>query len=75
MGGLGGAPVSADAAATRLVGGRIEDHDVQSAVDALSRGIKPHSDIHGSAEYRRRIAGSLFQRAVVAARDDALKGR
>jgi CO/xanthine dehydrogenase FAD-binding subunit len=73
VGGLGGVPVSAGAAATRLVGSRVEDPDIESALDALQRAIRPHSDIHGSADYRRRVAGALFKRAVVAARDDALR--
>jgi CO/xanthine dehydrogenase FAD-binding subunit len=73
VGGLGGIPVSAAKAANGLIGSRVDDRDVEAAVDALQPAIQPHSDIHASAEYRRRVAGTLFTRAVVAARDEALR--
>jgi aerobic carbon-monoxide dehydrogenase medium subunit len=53
---VGDAPVAADVG--RLVGG-----DSVAAVEDAARGggaaLEPHSDLHASAAYRRRVAGSL----------------
>jgi CO/xanthine dehydrogenase FAD-binding subunit len=74
--GIGGAeasPVRATAAETRLVGTRLEAGDVDTAMDVLQQMLQPLSDIHASADYRRRVAGALAARVIAEARDEALK--
>jgi CO/xanthine dehydrogenase FAD-binding subunit len=74
--GIGGAEASpgrAAAAETRLVGTKLEAGDLDAAADALQQALEPLSDIHASADYRRRVAGALAVRVIAEARDEALK--
>lgn len=74
--GIGGAeasPVRATAAETRLVGTKLEASDVEAAIDMLQQALAPLSDMHASADYRRRVAGALAARVIAEARDEALK--
>ncbi len=73
IGGLGGAPVRAHAAADCLVGTRLDAADLSRATAVLQESIQPQSDIHASSDYRRRVAGALLQRAVTEARSEAAK--
>jgi CO/xanthine dehydrogenase FAD-binding subunit len=75
LGGVGGAPISADGVAKHLVGSELEKADLDAATGALQQLIEPHSDIHASAEYRRRVAGALLERAIIGARADATSKR
>ena len=72
--GIGGAeasPVRAAAAEARLTGTRLEETDIAKAMDALEAALSPLSDVHASADYRRRVAGALAARAIAEARDEA----
>ncbi len=72
--GIGGAeasPVRAAAAETRLAGTRLEQADIDRAMEDLQAALSPLSDVHASADYRRRVAGALASRAIVEARDEA----
>ena len=74
--GVGGAapvPVRADAAETALVGTMLEDEAVADAAAGIAGILDPDSDVHADADYRRRVACVLARRAILAARDDALK--
>lgn len=75
VGGLGGAPVRLSAAAERLVGTPLAESDIAAAVGIVQGSIEPQSDLHASADYRRRVAGALIARAVSEARVEALAGR
>jgi CO/xanthine dehydrogenase FAD-binding subunit len=66
--GLGAAvpvPKRLDAIATMLVGTHISEASAREAIAEALRDIEPLSDLHASAEYRRRAAASLALRAVL----------
>jgi carbon-monoxide dehydrogenase medium subunit len=56
--GVGTAPVTVD------VTDPVEAGDLDGAADEASAAIEPHSDIHASAAFRRRLAASLCRRAL-----------
>jgi CO/xanthine dehydrogenase FAD-binding subunit len=58
-------PKRLDAVATMLVGTRISEASARDAIAEALRDIEPLSDLHASAEYRRRAAESLALRAVL----------
>jgi CO/xanthine dehydrogenase FAD-binding subunit len=60
-------PLRLEAVARALEGKRIEESAVRAAIDAALTGIEPLSDLHASADYRRRVATTLAVRAIVAA--------
>ena len=74
VGGCGGTPVRAHEAAERLVGTRFEESDLAEATRLVQESITPQSDIHASAEYRRRVAAALVERAVLEAQREARVG-
>jgi CO/xanthine dehydrogenase FAD-binding subunit len=65
------APLRLDAVGAALVGTRIEEGRLRSAVEAALAGVELLSDLHASASYRRRAAVSLAVRAVAEARQAA----
>jgi carbon-monoxide dehydrogenase medium subunit len=72
--GIGGAessPVRASGAEKPLIGTRLEAGDIDKAMDELQAALSPLSDVHASADYRRRVAGALAARAIAEARDEA----
>jgi CO/xanthine dehydrogenase FAD-binding subunit len=72
VGGCGPTPMRASPAANRLIGTRIEESDLAEASRLLQEAIAPQSDIHASADYRRRVAGELVMRAVRESRREAM---
>jgi carbon-monoxide dehydrogenase medium subunit len=58
-------PLRLDAVATALEGRRAEETVVRESVRAALADIEPLSDLHASADYRRRAATSVAVRAVV----------
>jgi len=60
-----------DAAARALEGTRAEEAVVRESLRAALAEIEPLSDLHASADYRRRAAASLAVRAVIDAYRDA----
>lgn len=58
--GIGDRPVLADLAAQMVLDGRGMD----AALEALRSEIAPSSDMNGSAEYKRHLAGVLFRRVL-----------
>lgn len=72
--GIGGAeasPIRASSAETRLTGTRLEAGDIDKAMNELEATLSPLSDVHASADYRRRVAGTLAVRVIAEARDEA----
>lgn len=69
--GLGERPIRLEATARRLVGTAAGDADIADAVDAETVTLEVSGDLHASADYRRRSAGVLARRALVAARRQA----
>jgi CO/xanthine dehydrogenase FAD-binding subunit len=62
IGGAGDRPVKLDLSA--LVGIRPEAAAVTEAVNAAAQGLEATSDLHASADYRRRVAAVLGVRAL-----------
>jgi carbon-monoxide dehydrogenase medium subunit len=48
---------------------------VREAVEAATADLETVGDLHASAAYRRRVAGSLARRAIAEAREEAAAGR
>ncbi len=72
--GVGGAepvPVRASDAEKRLIGTRLESADINAALNTLAETLDPLSDVHASADYRRRVAVHLAARTIASARDEA----
>jgi carbon-monoxide dehydrogenase medium subunit len=62
--GAGRGPGGAARAAGELTGRPIAGATLARAAAAAAEELSPDSDIHASAEYRRRVAGTLVRRAV-----------
>ena len=75
VGGIAGSPFRAERVAQRLVGTRLEASDLAAALADLTDGIEIMSDIHGSADYRRRVAAALVARAIDEAKRYASAGK
>ena len=60
-----------DAVGQAMEGTHLETSRVRDAVTAALSDIEPLSDLHASADYRRRVAVSLAVRAISDARADA----
>ena len=64
IGGITPCPLRLDAVADALIGTRAEEAITRDAVRAALADIELLSDLHASADYRRRAAASLAVRAV-----------
>jgi carbon-monoxide dehydrogenase medium subunit len=75
--GVGGAPVRARAAEALLAGAGqpLAPALLADVAAAVRRAIDPGSDIHASADYRRRVAGVLAGRALLQAAARAREAR
>ena len=60
--------------ASAIEGTRAAEAIARDAVRAALAGIEPLSDLHASADYRRRAAASLAVRAITDACRDAATG-
>ena len=60
-------PVRASAMEERLAGGDLSEEAVKAAADGLGASLDPPSDVHASADYRRRLAEISAVRAVLQA--------
>jgi CO/xanthine dehydrogenase FAD-binding subunit len=67
-------PKRLDEVARAFVGKRIDEGAIRAAIVAALADMEPVSDLHASAEYRRRVAATLAVRAMMAA-DQAARGR
>jgi carbon-monoxide dehydrogenase medium subunit len=65
VGAVTACPLRLDAVPEALVGRRFEEAIAREAVHAALADIEPFSDLHASAEYRRRAAGTLAVRALM----------
>ena len=69
--GVADVPVRAAAAEEVLVGERPSPEVFEEAARRATAGIDPPADLHGSAEYRKKIAATLVRRGLQAAADSA----
>ncbi len=65
--GAAATPIRAGAAEQSLLGSAIDEAAAVGAGEAAIEGIEPTGDIHGSAEYRRKLIAALTERAVTSA--------
>jgi carbon-monoxide dehydrogenase medium subunit len=64
VGGITPTPLRLDAVTNALIGTRAEEPMIRAAVRAALADIELLSDLHASADYRRRAAASLAVRAI-----------
>ncbi|HVT68869.1 MAG TPA: xanthine dehydrogenase family protein subunit M [Trebonia sp.] len=69
--GLGDVPVRATAAEDLLAGQRPSAELFEEAARRATTDLDPPADLHGSAEYRKKIAATLVRRGLRAAADGA----
>ena len=62
--GVGGTPVRADEAEAALRGQRPDRAAFAEAAEQAVVGLEPISDVHASADYRRRVARAVARRAL-----------
>jgi carbon-monoxide dehydrogenase medium subunit/6-hydroxypseudooxynicotine dehydrogenase subunit alpha len=67
-------PVRASDTESMLVGERIDEALAVKAGERAAAGVQPTGDIHGSAEYRKRLIGVMARRAILAAAERAAGG-
>jgi len=67
MMGVADRAVRASEAEASLVGQPVDAATIDAASHVAIRGLEPASDIHGSAEFRRHLAGVATRRALTAA--------
>lgn len=67
LGGIGGVPVLATAAAATLIGRAPDDAAARIAATQAAAECDPPEDIHAPAEYRRDLVGVMVRRALDAA--------
>jgi carbon-monoxide dehydrogenase medium subunit len=68
LAGAGTRPVRSPAVEQALVGRPLTDATLAGAARLVADQLDPPTDLHGSAEYRRRLAGVLVHRALTDAR-------
>ena len=71
LAGVGPCPVQVEAAAG-LRGQPPVEQVFEELATVVRRTVEPHDDVHGSAEFRRHLAGTLAARALRRATDRAL---
>ena len=71
IGGAAPAPVRAGRVEEALACTGLDDEDVRKACSLIPELVDPESDLHATADYRRRVAAVLAARAILAARDRA----
>ncbi|HSI98593.1 MAG TPA: xanthine dehydrogenase family protein subunit M [Gaiellaceae bacterium] len=67
LGCVAATPVRATAMEERLAGSDFSEDTVRAAAEGLGASLEPPSDVHGSADYRRRLAEVSAMRAVLQA--------
>ena len=72
--GTAAVPWRAEATETALRGQRLENGTVAAAAELVDGGIDALDDLHGSAEYRRRVTRGLTRRAILEAAGRARQG-
>jgi CO/xanthine dehydrogenase FAD-binding subunit len=75
IGGVGDRPVRLGSAAEALIGTMLTASDIDEAVGTETACLDATSDLHASAEFRRRVAATLASRALIDARNGASESR
>jgi len=69
--GLADVPVRAEEAEALLLGQEPSQQLFEEAARRATAGVDPPADLHGSAEYRKKVAAALVRRGLRAAADSA----
>jgi carbon-monoxide dehydrogenase medium subunit len=72
--GVSDVPVRAAGAEDLLVGERPSAELFDEAARRATDDLNPPADLHGSAEYRKKVAAALVRRGLRAAADNATRG-
>jgi len=67
LGCVGLVPVKASEAEQALRGRKIDDKALDAVTEAVRAAVDPQSDMRGSADYKRTLAGALVKRAIAVA--------
>lgn len=70
VGGCAPAAVKIPAAGEVLVGSDLSDAVLDEASAVIADALDPDSDVHATADYRKRVAGQIVGRALVEARQE-----
>ena len=73
LGGVAPTPLKIEATAEALISTGLDAETVGKAARLVANEIDPGADVHASAEYRRRTACVMVERAINEARDEALR--
>ena len=73
--GVADVPVRATGAEGLLVGERPSDGLFDEASRRATEDLDPPADLHGSSEYRKKVAAALVRRCLRAAADNAMEGQ
>ena len=71
LGGVAPTPLRIEATAEALLSTELDAKTVGEAARLAANEIDPGADVHASAEYRRRTARVMVERAIIEARDEA----
>ena len=71
VGGATPCPLRLNEVETALTGKVVDDGEIDTAITLIPALLEPQSDVHASAEYRRRVSTILAARAIRDARDRA----
>jgi carbon-monoxide dehydrogenase medium subunit len=74
LGGLASVPRHAKAAEETLMQRRIDDDLIERAAQRATEGLSPASDVHGSAEYKLKMAVALTGKVIKSSLNRALGG-
>ena len=64
LGAVAPTPLALDDAARTLIGRRLDDETIEAAAQAASEAARPISDMRGTEQQRRRLAGVLMGRVL-----------
>lgn len=72
VGGVAPSPARLNQIEAQLLGTKLDDTIISEATAGVGGMIDPDDDLHGTADYRKRVAGVLAGRAISDARENAL---
>ncbi len=74
VGGVNATPTALEQVEEYLLGKKLTDEVLKQVSELTENSVEPESDIHGTAEYRRELAGTLTVRALKIAVERARGG-
>jgi CO/xanthine dehydrogenase FAD-binding subunit len=74
VGGVNSTPTALEQVEEYLIGKKLTDEVLRKVSDLTQESVDPESDLHGSAEYRQELAGTLTVRALKIAVERARGG-